>query len=111
MKSESPPQQVDEQPHIAGVADDAIDAIRDQSMPGLDGYQPAEPPAEHKNRPDPQRAAGGEEEDSKPTNGVPVEGPELLSVGVSRQITRQQRDQREGYEYPAVGAVLAHAGA
>ena len=108
MKSESPPQQVDEQPHIAGVADDAIDAIRDQSMPGLDGYQPAEPPAEHKNRPDPQRAAGGEEEDSKPTNGVPVEGPELLPVRPGRQKGVEQPDQTKGCENPAVAAVLAH---
>src|SRR5271165_2720007 len=35
-KSESPPERIDEQPQIAGVADDTIDAARDQFMAGLD---------------------------------------------------------------------------
>ena len=35
---QTPPQRVDEQPQIAGVADDSIDTARDQRVPGLDGY-------------------------------------------------------------------------
>src|SRR5258708_1533654 len=75
-KSERPPQRVDEQPEIARVADDAIDAARDERMPGLDRDQPAEPVPEHEHRPDPQRAARDEEDDAEPANGVPVDGPD-----------------------------------
>jgi hypothetical protein len=72
------------------VADDAIDAARDQLVSGLDRDQPAEAVAEHKDRPEPQRSAGSEEEDAEPANGVAVEGPELLAVGVGREIAGQQ---------------------
>ena len=44
-------------------------------MPGLDGHQPAEPVAEHKDWPDPQRATGREQNDAKPANGISVEEP------------------------------------
>jgi hypothetical protein len=50
------------------MADDAIDPTRDQRMLGLDGYQPTEPVAEQKDRPDPQRATGREKNDAKPAN-------------------------------------------
>src|SRR5438128_819422 len=93
------------------MADDAIDAASDQSMPGLDGDQPAEPTAEHKDRPDPQHTAGGKESDANPANGIPVEGPEPLAVRIGRQIGGQQPDQPEGWNDPAVGAILALAGA
>lgn len=33
------------------MADEAVDAVLDQRMPGLDGNQPAEPAAEHEDRP------------------------------------------------------------
>jgi hypothetical protein len=42
-------------------------------MPGLDGHQIAEPVAEHKDWPDPRRATGGEENDAKPANGIPID--------------------------------------
>src|SRR5512144_2700903 len=45
---EGPPQRVDEQPQIAGATDDAVHASRNQRMFRLDGDQPAEPMAEHK---------------------------------------------------------------
>jgi hypothetical protein len=77
-------------------------------MPGLNGYQPAEPAAEHKNRPDPQCATGSEESDSMPANGIPVESPELLPVCVRRQIGVEQPDHPEGCDDPAVGTILAH---
>jgi hypothetical protein len=38
-------------------ADDTVETGRDQRMPGLGGYQPAEPLAEHKDWPDPQGAS------------------------------------------------------
>ena len=41
-------------------------------MPGLDGHQSAEPAAEHKDWPYPQRTTGSEENDAKPANGIPV---------------------------------------
>jgi hypothetical protein len=53
------------------VSDDTIDTAGDQGVPGLDGDQPAEPMAEHKDWPDPQRTSGGEENDAKPANGSP----------------------------------------
>jgi hypothetical protein len=78
-------------------------------MSGLDGDQPAEPTAEHEDRPDPQRATGGKKDDAEPTSGIPVEGPEPFPVGVGRQIGGKEPDQREGCEDPAVGAILALA--
>src|SRR4051812_30942061 len=111
MKGERPPQRIDEQTQIARVADDTIETSRDQRMPGLDGHQPAEPVAEHKDRPDSQRTAGGEENDAKPANCIPIESPELLPVCVGLQIGVEQTDQPEGTDYPAVGTIIAHAGA
>jgi hypothetical protein len=80
-------------------------------MPGLDGHQPAEPVAEHKDWPDPQRTAGGEENDAKPANGIPIEDPELLSISVGRQISSHEPDQPKDYDDPAVATILAHTGA
>ena len=74
------------------MADDAIDAARDQLVSGLDRNQPAKPMAEHKDRPEPQRSAGREEEDTEPANGVAVEGPELLAVGVGRLLASSLND-------------------
>jgi hypothetical protein len=65
-KGESPSQRIDEQPQVAGIADYTIDTSRDRCVTGLDGHQPAEPSAEHKDRPDPQYTIGSEENDSKP---------------------------------------------
>ena len=110
-EGEGPTQRVDEQPQIAGMADDTIDAARHQPMPGLDGDEPAEPAAEHKDRPEPQSTAGREEDDAEPANGFAVEGPEPFSVRIGRQIAGQQTDQREGGDDPTVRAILALAGA
>jgi hypothetical protein len=65
--------------------------------------------AEHKDRPDPQRTTGSEKTDAKPANGIAVDGPEFLPVCVGRQISIQQSDQRERYEDPTIGAILALA--
>lgn len=108
-KSESPAQRVDKQPQIAGVADDGIDAARDKRMPWLDGDQAAEPVAEHKDWPDPQGTTGGEENNAKPANALAVEGPEPYPFCVSGQIGGQKPDQREDWENPAVGSILALA--
>ena len=108
-KSKGPPERIDEQAEIAGIADDTIDAARDQFVAGLDGDQPAEPPSEHKDRPEPQHPAGGEKHDAEPADGLPVEGPEPLSVCVSRQIGGEHPDQTEGDDDPAVGPILAHS--
>jgi hypothetical protein len=91
------------------MPDDTIDTARDERMPGLNGDQSAEPTAEHKDRPDPQRTTGGEENDAKPANGISVEGPEPLPICVGRQIGRQKPDQPESCQDPAVGTILALA--
>jgi hypothetical protein len=70
------------------MTDHTINTSGGQLMSGLDGDQSAEPAAEHKNRPDPQRAARGEEDHAKPANGVAVEGPEPVPVGVGGQVMR-----------------------
>ena len=76
------PQGVDEQPEVAGVADDPIDTAGDQRVPRLDGDQPAEPTAEHKDRPESQGTPGYEEPDAEPAYGLAVEGPERFPVRV-----------------------------
>jgi hypothetical protein len=44
-------------------------------------------------------------------NGLPVEDPEPLPVGVGRQIRREDADQTKSDEDPAVSPILALAGA
>ena len=61
-----PAQRVDEQPEIARVADDAIDAARDQPVSGLDRHQSAEPVAQHEDRPQTQGAARSEQRHTQP---------------------------------------------
>src|SRR5262245_23730077 len=80
-------------------------------MPWLDGDQPAESMAEHEDRPDAQHTAGGEERDANPANGISVQGPELLAVGVGGEVRAQEPNDTEGCEHPAVAAILALAGA
>ena len=81
------------------------------NMPRLDRDQPAEPPAEQKDRPDPQHAAAGEQRDTDPANGFAVEDPEPLPIGVGRQIRGEDADQTKGRDDPAVGPILALAAA
>src|SRR5215467_7355350 len=109
-KGQRPSQGADEQAQIAGVTNDAINPVRNQRMSGLDGDEPAEAVAEYEHRPDPQRTPGGGENDAKPANDVAVEGPEILSIRVGRQIGEQNSDHAEGREHPAVATVLALAG-
>jgi hypothetical protein len=108
-KGQGPSQRVDEQAQIARVTDDTIDTAGNQHVAGLNGYQPAEPAAEHKDWPDAQRTTGSKENDAEPANGIAVDGSEFLPDRVSRQIGVQQSDQGERYEDPAVGAILALA--
>jgi hypothetical protein len=88
------------------VADNAIDTARDQGVPRLDSYQPAEPTAEHKDWPDSQCTTGSEQSNAKPANGITIEGPEFLPVRVGRQIGGQQPDQAEGSDDPTVATIL-----
>src|SRR4051794_35805304 len=76
VEGRAPAQRADDQPQVAGVADDAVDAPGHQRVPRLDGDQPAEPVPEHEDRPEPQRPARGEEGDADPADGVAVDGPE-----------------------------------
>ncbi len=86
----------------------AIDTAGDQRVSRLDGDQSAEAMAQHKNWPDPQRATGCEEKDTKPANRVAVDGPEVLPVRVGWQVNVQQPDQDNGYDDPAVATILTH---
>src|SRR5262249_7520988 len=103
-------QHLEEQPQINRVADDAVDAARGQHVPRLDRDQPAEPVAEHENRPNAQRATREEENNAQPAAGVPIEGPDFFAVRVSRQIRAYDPDQPECEEDPAVGAIFSLAG-
>jgi hypothetical protein len=62
------------------MANDAVDAGRDQPVSRLDGDQAAEPAAEHKDRPKSECAASDEEDHPEPTNGVSIKCQEVLSV-------------------------------
>jgi hypothetical protein len=55
--------------------------------------------------------AVSEENDTKPADSITVEGPEPFPVCVGRQISGQHPDQPESYDDPAIGTILAHAGA
>jgi hypothetical protein len=55
--------------------------------------------------------AVSEENDTKPADSITVEGPEPFPVCVGRQISSQHPDQPESYDDPAIGTILAHAGA
>ena len=49
-KGQGPTERVDQQPQVAGMADNPIDTGRDERMPGLDGDQSAEPTTQHEHR-------------------------------------------------------------
>src|SRR5262245_17778813 len=91
------------------MPDDPIDTTGDQRVPGLDGDQPAEPTAEHKDGPEPQGTPGHEEPDAQPAYGLAVDGPEYFPVRVGRQISRQQPEQCQDADDPAVATILAHS--
>ena len=70
-----PPQRVDEQSQIAGVANDAVDARGNQRVPLLDRHQSAESMAEHEDRPDSQCATYRKQEHAEPTDRVTIKSP------------------------------------
>jgi hypothetical protein len=51
--------------------------------------------AEHKDRPEPQRATGRKENDAKPAESIAVEGPEPNPVRIGRQKPGEQPEQRK----------------
>jgi hypothetical protein len=63
--------------------------------------------AEHKDGPDPQGPTGREEHDAKPAHGLAVEDPERFPVRIGRQRGRQQPEQYQGADDPAVATILA----
>src|SRR6202048_1814339 len=105
-KGEAPPQRADEQSQIAGMADAAVDAGRNQLVPGLYGNKTAEAMAEHEYRPHPHRAARSEQSNANPAHPISVDGPELVAIRVGRQPRAQQPEQTENRQYPAVRAIL-----
>ena len=110
-EGERPAERIHEQAQIARMADDAVYAVRNQRMPRLDRDQPAEPAAQDKDGPNPQGSAGGKKKDAEPADALAVNRPEPDPVRVGGQIGAQKADNAERRQHPAVGAVLALAGA
>jgi hypothetical protein len=76
------------------VADAPIDTAGDQRVPGLDGDEPAEPTAKHKDGPEPESTTGREEHDTQLAYGLAIEGPERLPVCGGWERGIQQAEQR-----------------
>src|SRR5262249_8655844 len=94
-ETRGPPERIDEQAEIARVANKAVNAGGDQGVLRLDRHQAAEPIAEHVDRLNPQCPADGEEDDSKPANGIAVDDPDLVAIGPSGQPGVRQSDHRK----------------
>src|SRR5262249_4958584 len=93
------------------MTNDSVDAAGHESMPPLNRDQAAESLAQHKDRPDPQRTTGSEEQDTKPANRITIDCPQILAIGVCGAIRVEKSDDYEHGTHPAVAAGLAHAGA
>jgi len=65
------------------MADDAVNTACHQCVARLDRDEPAEPAAEHKDRPDAQDAANSEKSKPKPAGGIAVDGPNIQPVGIA----------------------------
>ena len=69
------------------MTDEAIRAICDKFMSGLDGHQPAESAAEDKDGPDPQGTACHIKEHAKPSNDLAIEKPPAPPLGIGWHIS------------------------
>src|SRR5215472_3557577 len=92
------------------MTDDSVDTAGHESMPLLNRDQAAESLAQHKDRPDPQRTTGSEEQDTKPANRITIDCPQLLAIGVCGEIRVEKSNYYKDGNHPAVAAGLAHAG-
>src|SRR5262245_41571308 len=108
-KGECPSDHVDQEPEITWMADHTIGAARFQGVSRLDGYQATEPWTQHKDGPDPQGTTDCVEDDPDRANRIAVKGQKIIPVGIGWQIGEQQAEDREGYNDPAIGAILAFA--
>ena len=79
--------------------------------PGWIATNPLKRLPQHKDRPEPQRTTGSEENDTEPSDRIAVDGPEVDAVRVGRQIGVQQPKHSKSCEDPAVVTILAHTGA
>ena len=93
------------------MADDTIDAIGHELMSRLYGDKPAEAIAEHKDRPQTQGAAQGEQQHPKPADRVAIDDPDVHTIGIGRKIAIEQPDEPKRNEHPAVATIFALAGA
>jgi len=92
------------------VADNAVNAIGDQLMSGLDRHQSAEATTEDKDWRNPQDATTDIEGETEPANDLPVKNPPSLSLSVSWQETAQETNRQEREEDPTIGTVFTLAG-
>ncbi|MNP23882.1 hypothetical protein D3C76_1166090 [compost metagenome] len=76
-------------------------------MPRLNGHQPAEALAQHKHRPQPQRATRDEQQCPEPAHTFTSKGPEIDAVGIGRHKAAEHADHAEDREDPAIGPVFA----
>lgn len=84
--------------------------MRFELVINLYGHQPAETILQHEDGNEPERDAGGADEDTEPAHGVSVDGPEADAVGIRREIGHQERDDRKCEKDPAVALVFFPAG-
>ena len=82
-----------------------------EPVAGLNRDEAAEPAPEHEHRRDPQDAADGEKDKAEPAYGLAVERPEIEPVGVGRQKAGDDSEDAQDGDHPAIGSILANAGA
>ena len=80
-------------------------------MFGLDCDEAAEPPAEHKDRREPQNAADRVKEKPNPAHAFAAEGEKVDPIGIGRQPSVDDAEHAERRDHPAIGAVFPYAGA
>jgi len=88
-KHQGPPECGDEQAHIAGIADEAINPRRYQLMVFLDGNQAAEAQSDDEHWPQPEHAANHKEHETSPSSGFAINRPKIETISVCREIREQ----------------------
>src|SRR5580693_4073661 len=108
-EGEAPADHVDDHAEIAGITDDAVDAARFEFVIGLDCDESAEAPAEDEYWVQAKYAATCVNAETDPARRFAVDRPGANAVGVRRDDGAGERDDAEGDEDPAIGAILLFA--
>jgi hypothetical protein len=110
MERNASAQRTDQQAHITGMTDHAVETCRHQRMVGLDGDQATEAPPQYEHRPHAHDDAADIDGGPNPSQRLAVQRPKADAVGVGWQPRKQQPDHGERAEHPAIAAILADAG-